>query len=177
MRFLSIVAQSALVAIWMFAASGCSQSPTAATSAKTEHEHAHEVEGPHGGHIIELGAPNHHAELTHDEQSHRIGVYLLDGSAKAAAPIAAESITINVSIDGTSTPYMLPAVAQPGDAEGKSSYFEIDSEPLCKIVCGESEAENINARISIPIDGKPFVGIIDTDPHEHDHGHDHGHEH
>ena len=26
-------------------------------------------------------------------------------------------------------------------------------------------------------DGKPYVGLIETLPHEHDHDHDHGHEH
>jgi hypothetical protein len=166
-----------LVAIYLFSVGGCNQGPAGAPSADSKaanaHDHAHAEEGPHGGHIIELGAPAHHAELTHDEAGHSVGVYILDGGAKAAAPIAAESITINVAQDGEPTAYVLPAIVQPGDDEGTSSYFEIVSEPLCKIVCGESEAETTTARISITIDGKPYIGIIETEPHEHDHGHAH----
>lgn len=158
---------------------GCGQSPSAHTAAHSHQDegHDHATEGPHGGHLIELGAESHHAELTHDDAAHRVGVYLLDGSARNAAPIKAESVTINVSQDGQPTQYVLPAVAQPGDGEGTASYFELVSEPLCKVVCGESEAANTTARLSISIDGKPFVGIIDTGSHDHDHdhGHDHGH--
>jgi hypothetical protein len=165
----------------MFAVGGCNRGPadstTADNTAADAHDHAHAEEGPHGGHIIELGAPNHHAELTHDDASHRIGVYILDGAAKAAAPIPEESVTINAAEDGESTAYVLPAVPQPGDGEGAASYFEIDSEELCKIICGDSEAERTTARISITIGGKPFIGIIETEPHDHDHNHDHGHAH
>jgi hypothetical protein len=183
MRSLSIIAQSALVAIYLPLVGSCNQGPASSSTVDRatadSHDHAHADEGPHGGHIIELGAPSHHAELTHDEQSHRVGVYILDGGAKQPAAIAAESVTINVAQDGEPTQYILPAVAQPEDGEGAASYFELVSEPLCKIVCGESEAKTTTARISITIDGKPFIGIIETDPHEHghDHGHDHGHSH
>ena len=68
-------------------------------------EHAHEEEGPHGGHIIELGTEDHHAELTHDEATHKVGIYLLGGDAKTAAPIEAESVTINVAEDGKPSQY------------------------------------------------------------------------
>jgi hypothetical protein len=177
MRSPSIVALSALVASTTIFVGGCNQGPADATSSDSTtagaHNHAHAEEGPHGGHIIELGADNHHAELTHDEASHLVGVYILDGAAKELAPIESESVTINVALDGEPTQYILPAVAQEG--EGGASYFEIVSEPLCKIVCGESEAETTTARVSITINGKPYIGIIETDPHEHDHGHGHAH--
>jgi hypothetical protein len=165
------------VAIYIVGLYGCSQRPvtTPAGEAAAAAEHGHE--GPHGGHIIELGAPGHHAELTHEDASHRVGVYILDGQAKAAVPIAAESVTINVAEDGEPTAFVLPAVPQSGDGEGRASYFELVSEPLCKVICGESEAETTTARVSVTIEGKPFVGIIDTEPHDHDHGHDHGHAH
>jgi hypothetical protein len=167
------------VAVYIVALHGCSQGPATTPVGETTAvaEHAHDHEGPHGGHIIELGAPDHHAELTHEDASHRIGVYILDGAAKTAAPIAAESVTINVAEDGEPTAYVLPAVPQPDDGEGGASYFELVSEPLCKVICGESEAETTTARISITIDDKPFIGIIETEPHEHDHDHDHGHAH
>jgi hypothetical protein len=176
-QILSTAACSALVACYVLGLAGCVKVESGAgeSASADGHEHAHDHEGPHGGHIVELGSETHHAELTHDDESHRIGVYLLDGDAKTAAPIAAESVTINVSEDGKPTAYTLPALAQPGDGSGMASYFELVSEPLCAIICGESPAESTTARISITIDGKPFVGIIETDPHAHDHDHDHAH--
>lgn len=177
MRY-SILLASAFLSISLFSFSGCGTAPKESSGEHShEDEHAHAEEGPHGGHIIELGAEEHHAELTHDEASHKVGVYLLGADAKTAAPIAAESVTINVSEDGQPSQYVLPAVKQPGDAEGQSSYFEIISEPLCIVVCGESEAKNTQARLSLKIGEKPYVGLIETAPHDHDHDHDHGHAH
>ena len=148
---------------------------TAAAGHDHENGHDHEHEGPHGGHIIELGSDAHHAELTHDDESNRVGVYILDGEAKTAAPIQAESLVINVSVDGKPTQYTLPAVPQEGQAAGTASYFELESEPLNTVVSGKSEAPNTRARINVTIDGKPYVGMIETEPHEHDHDHDHDH--
>ena len=153
---------------------GCSK-PGAPAGGVAEAEHDHEELGPHDGHIIELGSEDYHAELTHDEETHKVGVYLLGSDAKTAAPIVAESVVINVSEDGAPKQFTLPAVPQPGEADGKSSYFEIVDESLCKIVCGESEAKSTQARLSLKIDDKPYVGMIETAPHDHDH--DHGHEH
>jgi hypothetical protein len=171
-----------LLAIGLFVLTGCgdnSKAPgTGESSADAhDHDHDHAEEGPHGGHIIELGAENHHAELMHDEATHKVGIYLLGGDAKSAAPIEATSVTINVSADGQPAQYELPAVPQAGEAAGKSSYFELVSEPLCDVVCGESEKPNTNARLSLQIDGKPYVGMIETAPHDHDHDHEHEHEH
>jgi hypothetical protein len=181
MRIVLIVGECVLVPAFLLGVAGCRAEQSGAPSATATHEHTHEhshaESGPHNGHIIELGSETHHAELTHDESTHLVGVYLLDSAAKELAPIEAESVTINVAADGKNTPYVLPAVPQPGDAEGKASYFELVSEPLCAVVCGESESENTTARVSITIDGKPFVGIIETTHHDHDHGHDHDHDH
>jgi len=169
-------AKIGLMFLCFFALNGCGKGqpagPAAGDTANADaHDHGHE--GPHGGHIVELGTEDHHVELTHDEASHRVGIYLLGGDAKTAAPIEAESVTINVSVDGQPSQYTLPAVAQPGEAEGKASYFEIVSEPLCAVVCGESESPKTHARLNVTIDGKPYVGLIETETHEHDHDHEH----
>jgi len=174
MRILNIT-MNLLVAICLFGLNGCGKEPAAGITGgdTAENEHDHAEEGPHDGHIIELGAEDHHAELTHDEATHKVGIYILGSDAKTAAPIEAESVTINVSADGTPSQYILPAVPQAGEEGAKSSYFELVSEPLCDIVCGESEAKSTQARVSMTIGGKPYVGLIETAPHEHDHGHDH----
>lgn len=138
-------------------------------------EHDHDEEGPHGGHIIELGAEEHHVELTHDDAAHKVGIYILGADVKTPTPIKLDKVTINTLVDGESISYDLPAVPQEGETDGNTSYFEIISEPLCTLVAGESEAKTKQARLSLEIDGKPYVGLIETSAHDHDH--DHGHDH
>jgi hypothetical protein len=155
--------------------SGCpkANSGGAGGAAEAEHDdHDHGEEGPPGGHIIELGAEDHHAELMHDDATHLVGIYILGGDAKTATPIATESVTINVTADGAPSQYVLPAKPQSGEAGGNSSYFELVSEPLCAVVCGESEAKNAKARLSLKVGDKPYSGMIETDHHDHDHDHE-----
>jgi hypothetical protein len=102
---------------------------------------------------------------------------LLGVDAKTIAPIDAQKVTINVAADGQPSQYELPAVPQAGETGEKSSYFEIVSEPLCKIVSGESGAKSTQARLSLDIGGKRYVGIIETAPHDHEHGHEGEHAH
>jgi hypothetical protein len=180
MRTLSLVVEVTLVPVFLLSVAGCGTSPpesSAARDAPAAAAHDHGVEGPHGGQIIELGSETHHAELVHDDTSHTIGIYLLDGSAKQLAPIEAESVTINVAEDGEPNQYVLPAVRRPNDAAGGASYFELVSEPLCGVVCGESKAAKTTARVSITIGGQPFIGIIEIGAHDHDHDHRHDHAH
>jgi hypothetical protein len=167
---------------------GCNRTASEAGRAADEHageahdhehghahdDHGHGEEGPHGGHIIELGTEEHHAELTHDDATHKVGVHVLGSDAKSASPIDATSVTVNVSADGQPAQYILPAVPQAGEPAGQSSYFELVSEPLSIVVSGKSDKPNTNARINVAIGGQQFVGMIETSPHEHDH--DHGHE-
>ncbi len=178
MRRLSWAAGGGVIVLCALGLYGCGKSQPAAPAggaaadAGHDHQHDHGHEGPHGGHIIEFGTEEHHAELTHDDESNRVGVYMLGPDAKTPKPIDAKSVTINVSVDGQPAQYELPAVPQPGDPEGQSSYFELVSEPLNVVVSGKSESRYTNARLNVTIDGKPYVGIIETDPHAH---HDHMH--
>jgi hypothetical protein len=157
---------------------GCGKQPAESADAAHQHvaddDHAHDHgdEGPHGGHIIELGTEEHHAELTHDDQEHRVGVYFLGDDAKTPKPIDAKSVTINVSVDGKPAQYELPAVWQRGE-RGKASFFELVSEPLSLVVSGKSESPRTHARLSVTIGDKPYVGLIETAEHEHEHEHAH----
>ena len=177
MRRLSIFSTIGLVALCFFGLNGCGKGQPAsqadADTAAHAHEHDHGEEGPHGGHIIELGTEDHHAELTHDGETPRVGIYFLGDDAKTAKPIDAKSVTINVSVDGEPSQYTLPAAPQPGESEDQSSYFELVSEPLHIVVSGKSESPRTNARINVTINGKPYVGLIETEKHEHDHDHAH----
>src|SRR5262245_49616328 len=106
MRFQFFVAEL-LIGLCLLGLSGCGKGPAGekAGGEHAEEEHAHDLEGPHGGHIIELGAESHHAELMHDEATHKVGIYLLGGDAKTAAPIDATKVTINVSEDSKPSQY------------------------------------------------------------------------
>jgi hypothetical protein len=177
MQVVSFVAKAGIVSLLLFGLYGCGDgrpaAPVGGEAAEAGHEHEHGEEGPHGGHIVELGTEEHHVELTHDDETHRVGIYLLGDDAKTAKPIQAESVLINVSVDGQPTQYVLPAVPQTGEAEGQSSYFELASEPLHTVVSGKSEAKSKHARLNVTINGKPYVGLIETEAHDHDHGHAH----
>lgn len=146
---------------------GCHRenAPLGASNAE-EQEHDHSHEGVHGGQVIELGDENYHAELIHDDSTHQIGVYLLDQTAQAAAPVAVTSVTINTVVADKPLQFALPAVPQPGDPAGKASYFELISEDLCDRL----DAGGGRARLGITIDGRPYVGEIET--HGHGHAHD-----
>jgi hypothetical protein len=158
-----------LVAAAVLAFAGCNgNSATTAPSSSAAAGHEHEHEGPHGGHIIELGSEEYHAEITHDDDTHTVGIYVLDSEAKGSVAIGAASATINVVANGQPAQYTLAAAPQTDDQDGNSSYFEIVNEELCESL-DDSEAK---ARLNILIDNTPYTGEIET--HEHDHeDHDH----
>ncbi|MEX0643570.1 MAG: hypothetical protein WD468_12770 [Pirellulales bacterium] len=168
-RFESFV-KSMLFLVAVAGFTGCGSAGSGGAAADADHGHEHSHEGVHGGHIIELGDEDYHAELIHDDATHKVGVYLLDGTAKSAAPIDAPSITINCcGVGDNPNQYTLVPLPQPGDPAGQASYFELVSEELVDGL----NAEGGIARLNIVIAGKPYVGEIDT--HHNDHGHDHDH--
>ena len=131
--------------------------------AKDGHDH-HPTEGPHKGHLIELGKEEFHAELTHEEESKTVKVYILDGEAKAAVPIDATDVTINVVTDGKPQQVKLPAAPQSGDPAGKSSAFAVIHAELLEAV----EKPKTKGRLNVTVKGKPYVGeITDLDDHDH----------
>jgi hypothetical protein len=137
-------------------------------------DHDHAAIGPHDGHILEFGSEVYHAELTHDDESNRVGVYILGSDAKTLKPIKAASVTINVAIDGKPAQYELLAAGPAPEPEGTASYFELVHEPLCKLVAGKLDAKDTKAELRVTIDGVPHTAKIDVEPHDH---HDHDHDH
>lgn len=162
--------KNGLVAATLLGFAGCSgnQSTTTPESSSAVDEYHHH-EAPHDGHIVELGSEDYHAELTHDDETHAVGIYILDSEAKNLVPIDASTVTINVAVDNQPAQYSLAAVRQMDDPADRSSYFELVSEALCD----SWDAPGATARLNVVIDGKPYTGQIEVD--EHDHG-DHAHE-
>ncbi len=176
---LSVVASIVLV--------GCGSSTEAPkTSAQADHhdehshahgdEHGHAEEGPHHGSLIELGNEEYHAELVHDDASGTVTIYLLDSSAKAAVPIDATEIRVNLSHDGEAEQFTLAASPQSSDPSGKASRFVSTESELAE----DLDHEGVEAKLVVTVGKKQYRGTID---HDHDHeGHDHeghtdGHDH
>lgn len=150
---------------------GCSQKPggppPAAQNGAGRDEHAHPVEGLHGGELIELGKEEYHAELVHDEKAGTITVYILDAPAKAAVPIDAAEVTINLKHQGQAKQHKLVALPDANDPQGKSSRF-VSTDPEL----GEDlEHEGAEPQLVVAINGKQYRGKIE---HAHENG-DHKH--
>jgi hypothetical protein len=126
--------------------------------------HDHPEEGPHGGHLIELGEGAYHAELAHDEATHTVTVYLLDADGRS--PIGADDreITLQLFQGGRFVDYMLAA------AEGASTFSLVD-EKLCDTLL---HADETRGRLRVAIDGKQQTGTIEHHAHAHE-GHEQGH--
>ncbi|NLS92877.1 MAG: hypothetical protein GXX96_12050 [Planctomycetaceae bacterium] len=131
-----------------------------------EAEHDHDVPGPHGGHIIVLGDEAYHAELTHDEATHTVAVYLLDKTGKTPISDSPEELVLQVFEKGDFADHVLKA----SDREGM--YAVID-EALCDML---SHDEPLRGRIRVTIAGQEYVGIVEHAAHAsgdeatHDHG-------
>jgi hypothetical protein len=163
-----------LAAVAMLGLTGCPKN--AATPPKEshdDHDHAHDhdhaAKGPRGGQILEFGSEERHAELTHDEKTHKIGVFMLGSDAKTGLAVDAKSATINVAIDGQPHQYELPATTPPAGADDKASYFEVTSEPLCKLICGELDVAKARAELRITIGGVSYTAPIEIEAHGHSH--------
>ncbi len=133
------------------------------------HDHSAEHEGPHGGHVIELGL-NHqyHAELVENEDAHAVTVYMLDKDMKELT-IDQATITMNLMVDGKAQSYELAAA---GVAGGKASQFNAADKSLFEAL-HEHEA---SGKLRVTIDGTPYSGEVE---HHHHEGHDEhdGHDH
>ncbi len=151
---------------------GCSGEPAAtdtppSDTVESEHEHAHPTEGPHHGHLVELGDEEYHAEVVHDGES--VTVYMFDGHVENAAPIDAAEITINLTHDGRPEQFALTASPDVADPDGKSSRFVSTDAELAKHL----DEEASKPQLSVIIGGQPFMGRIEHSHDEHDHGHNH----
>lgn len=145
---------------------GSANSPHVHTHAAADHDQGHPSEGPHHGHLIELGNEEFHAELTHDETTKVVAVYILDNEAKAAVPIDAAEVTINMVVGGKPAQFILPAAPQASDPAGTSSRFQLADEKLC----AGFDAEGAAGRLNVVIVGRPFSGEIAHRAHA---GHSH----
>jgi hypothetical protein len=167
-----------LMAIGVSLNGGCGREQQGRPDLTEEHSHDdHSHAGIHGGQVIELGVEDYHAELAHDEDSHTVAVYILDGTAAANSPIAAESVLVNAVANETPRQFTLLAKPLDDDPAGKTSRFELVDEQLSDGLAGDWDPHAATARINFTVDNTPYFGDIDlhTLAGEHEHADDHSH--
>ncbi|MBX9681449.1 MAG: hypothetical protein K2X38_22060 [Gemmataceae bacterium] len=120
---------------------------------------AHVEKGPHGGSLAEWGEEKYHAEFTVDHGKKTATVYILDGEAKKATPIAAESITLSLSNVKPPVQVTLKAAPQADDPKGQASRFTGTHDQLAKEMEFEGE-------ISGKVGDTPYAGKFKEKDHD-----------
>lgn len=128
--------------------------PAAKAAAKA---HDHPSVGPHGGPLAEWGDEEYHVEVTVDHAAKTATVYVLDGNAKAAAPIDAATLTLALAFAPPVT-VTLAAQPQPGDPAGRSSRFA-GTHPALAV------ERPVSGSVSAKVGGKPFSGDFEAGEH------------
>ena len=125
-----------------------------------DHDHAHKA--PHDGHLIDLGR-NHeyHAELVDDHDNEMVIVYLLDKDVKTMA-IEQPNVSLILTANEKTETYELAA-----KTTGSSSEFTSNDKALLEML----DSAEVDGKLRVTIDGKPFTGSF------HHHGHEEHHEH
>ena len=146
--------------VWMWAVCG-----TSAAMQPAGHAHAHPTEGPHHGSLIELGREEYHAELVHDHRAGSVTIFILDAAAKAAVPINAQHVTLNLLVEGKPRQFRLASMTQPTDPAGMSSAFTATDDALCRAI----DAKDLKGRLNVDILGKKYTGGVGPQGHSHAH--------
>jgi len=166
-----------LVGVWF---TGCTPSSeptkteTGGSGQKADehgHEHGHDhhdhaAQGPHGGHIVELGQEEYHAEWTHDDESGKVTVYILDGEMKNEVKIESTEITINTKIGDAEKDYTLAAEDAGESDPPQAAKFSVEDKSLV-VALEAAGKEGTSARLKVTIKGKEFTSPITHEAHDH----------
>lgn len=148
---------------------GCSEKPHSAGPAGESHPQAdadhHSHTAPHGGELIELGEHAASLELVFDSASGTLDLYVLDAHAENYVRIAAPSIPVRATAEGTSGPIAvdLLAVASPltGETVGDTSRFsaqvpQLQGRPALDIVIPQINVAGMKfADVSATVQSQP----------------------
>lgn len=145
MKFVSIALPMLLVV------AACSDEKPQEKAAKSGAA-AHAHEGPHGGHLLEVGDHVAHLEVMHDEAAGKMTIYVLGSDAKSALTDA-KAPQVKLSTD--SGPKVLSTTA----VSGAAGAFAV-TDPALK-------AHGPEGRISIEIGGKTYNPALEHDHKDH----------
>tara|TARA_B100001123_G_C15041323_1_gene919613 strand:- start:68 stop:637 length:570 start_codon:yes stop_codon:yes gene_type:complete len=172
-------------------ANGCDSSKTGdevetGLGQHADHQHSHDHEGhdheghdhgshdhdagPHGGHVLELGGHEYHAEWVRDDELSKITVYLWDNKIEEEV-FASSEVVISVTINEKTEQYKLePEISTNDDSAMASQFTSSDASLLTALKIGEG----LEIRLEVEIGGTDFD--VKIEHHEDAHGH-HGHVH
>lgn len=142
---------AAVLGLGLAAGCGKQAAPTQRVESKGEHEHG---EGPHGGATGDFGK-DRHLEFTVDHGKQEVTVYLLGGDVKTAAPIKADTLTLEI-VDPAFT-VELKATRQDADPPGTASRFVAKHEKFGK-------EQEFAGKISGIVDGQSVSGEFKEEP-------------
>lgn len=148
--------------------SGCGGSPQVRTFTSqddVEHadDHAHD-HGPHGGHVVELGGEDYHAEVVFDAATRQLTVYLLGSDVKTPLAIEAENLSIRLKVGEETQELVLAAAPQEGEGDGKASRFTQKEGSLPESI---KDAEDLHGEVVVSFGGTQYRGEITHDHHPH----------
>jgi hypothetical protein len=150
-------------------ATGCGEKPAPAPASQTQvgagdhgHEHAHGA-GPHGGTLTDWGGGAYHVEFTVDHDKKQATVYIVGSDEKSPSPIKTDKIQL--FIDDPTTEVELVAEPLEGEAEGTSSRFVGTHDTLGTV-------KEFAGTISGQIEGTPYTGDFQEEPHETEQQHE-----
>lgn len=176
----NVLCLSLVVAMAGVLTSGCTQAPpetpkTPAATAKdgeepAAHKHDHGAPGKHGGPQQLLGNHEYHVELTHNEDSGEVAVYVTDADLKPVE-VPEKTVFLTAVVDGKSKEFTLNGENPAG---GQPRFVVVDKQ-LAEIICDGKGGVRLNAKIK----GKPYAATYDAaahGDHDHEHGDKHDHE-
>ena len=134
-----------------------------ATPADPHAGHDHSSLGPHGGHILELGEEDYHAEWRFNNDSGEVTIYLLDAEAKKAVTTTAKTISVQVTHGDDVSDYELPAINQSDEDPPTTSEFELVDTVLLELL--KAVGHGIDATLKVVIEDKEYSGPFGHLPH------------
>jgi hypothetical protein len=121
--------------------------------------HEHGESGPHGGHLVELGAEEYHAEVVLNPKSKDVTVYIRGSDPEKPAPIDAKEVTLELTIDGKIAPHIAKPAPEQGDPPGNTSRFVLADDPDIKAKI--SDEHELEGHVKVTIKGKSYSGEIE----------------
>ena len=180
-----LVALSLSFALVIFCG-GCPSGSSSDTEADGEHAtdggdgeshgHSHDVPGPAGGHLLEIGDEEYHVEWVHDEDDESVIEFIVrDDMAKEEVPISAEQLTIEfttVDDTGKESKREVPVEAVGRtDENPQTAHYELKDRIAIQNILGGSE--DVTAVLKITIEGVAYEKQIEHAAHGHGHSHSH----
>jgi hypothetical protein len=129
--------------------------PACSRDSAPEKTHLHVDHPPHGGTVVALGDDASHIELVLDAQAGVLQAYVLDDEMEEFVRIAAPSIEIHATVDGSTRILVMAPVANTatGETVGNTSLFEGRAEWL-------RTANHFDGTLmSITVQGTTYTGV------------------